>query len=305
MMRILNFGSCNIDYVYALEHIVLPGETLTTRKLTLFPGGKGLNQSIAIARAGMQVFHAGCLGSDGDMLREVMLESGVDLRYVKNVPGKNGHAVIQVSEDGENSIFLYPGSNAQVTTAYIDTVLEEFTKGDMLLLQNEISNTGYLIEKAYQKGMYIVFNPSPFEEALKSLDYSMLSCLVLNEVEARGLTGCGKPEDSIDVLRKQHPELRIVLTLGKRGSIYADKDQIFHQHAFAVKAVDTTGAGDTFTGFFVAGLAGGAACRDILRVSSAAAALAVCVSGAASSIPMRTDVETFLLKYEKDGRQSM
>lgn len=299
-MKILNFGSCNIDYVYALDHIVRPGETLTTQKLKLFPGGKGLNQSVAIARAGVPVFHAGCLGSDADMLRDVLLESGVDLRYIKNVPGKNGHAVIQVSGDGENSIFLYPGSNACVTTDYIDAALRDFAEGDILLLQNEISNIEYLIRKAYGKGMFIVFNPSPFDDALKKLDYSMLSCLVLNEVEACGLTGCEKPEDSVSALKETYPDLRLVLTLGKRGCIYADADRVLHQSAFAVNAVDTTGAGDTFTGYLVAGLASGASIQDVLKIASAASALSVCLPGAASSIPVRTDVELFLQEYEKN-----
>ena len=117
-MKILNFGSCNIDYVYSLDHIVKVGETETTYKMNIFPGGKGLNQSIAAAKAGITIYHAGCVGEDGDMLTSLMAESGVDTAFVKKTSGKNGHAIIQVSAKGENSIFLFPGSNEKVSIEF-------------------------------------------------------------------------------------------------------------------------------------------------------------------------------------------
>ena len=123
-MKILNFGSCNIDYVYSMDHIVRVGETQSTYQLEIFPGGKGLNQSIAIARAGASVYHAGCIGSDGEMLTELLTKSGVNVSYVRTVDAKNGHAIIQVSAKGENSIFLYGGSNEMISESFIDFVLE-------------------------------------------------------------------------------------------------------------------------------------------------------------------------------------
>ena len=150
-MKILNFGSCNIDYVYSIDHIVRVGETQSTNRLDIFPGGKGLNQSIAIARAGAKVYHAGCVGYDGDMLTELLSDSGVDISYVRTTDIKNGHAIIQVDSNGNNSIFLYGGSNDMVTEEYIDSVLEHFEAGDILLLQNEISNVEYIIKKASKK----------------------------------------------------------------------------------------------------------------------------------------------------------
>ena len=153
-MKILNFGSCNIDYVYSLDHIVKIGETETTHKLETFPGGKGLNQSIAVAKAGAQIYHAGCVGIDGKILIEILQENGVDISYLKTVNTKNGHAVIQVSSKGENSIFIYPGSNEMITEEYIDFVLDNFDAGDVILLQNEINNVNYIVEKAYQKNVH-------------------------------------------------------------------------------------------------------------------------------------------------------
>ena len=196
-MKILNFGSCNIDYVYSMDHIVLVGETQTTQKMEIFPGGKGLNQSIALARAGAETYHAGCVGNDGDMLLDVLRESGVHTEYVKQVDEKNGHAIIQVSRLGENSIFLHPGSNALVTKEWVDAVLEHFSEGDILLLQNEINLIDYIVEKAHERKMTVMLNPSPMNEEIQKIDFHKLSYIVLNEVEAKDISGCDEPEDAI------------------------------------------------------------------------------------------------------------
>lgn len=305
-MKILNFGSCNIDYVYSLEHIVNPGETEKTSAMNIFPGGKGLNQSIAVARAGGKIYHAGCIGEDGDMLRELLAENGVDVSYLKKVDTKNGHAIIQVSADGENSIFLFSGSNASVTHGFIDSVLNNFGVGDILLLQNEISNVPYIIEAAYRRGMSIIFNPSPINEKIAEIDFSMLSYIILNTVEAREISGAETVEEGLRFFKSSYPDLKLVLTLGKKGCVYTDFINEIYQPAFCVKAVDTTGAGDTFAGYFVAELARGADCADILKTASAASAIAVSREGAAPSIPTKTEVLSALksLKPSKDNGSS-
>ena len=168
-MKILNFGSCNIDFVYKLDHIVTIGETETSNSMQVFPGGKGLNQSVALAKAGMEVYHAGCIGTDGEMLTDVLESNGVDISNIKKVDEKTGHPIIQVSSKGDNSIFLYSGSNAKITEEFVDEVLDKFQKGDMLLLQNEINKIDYIIEKAYKKGMCIIFNPSPYNDEIKNI----------------------------------------------------------------------------------------------------------------------------------------
>ncbi len=304
-MKILNFGSCNIDLVYTLDHIVSVGETETTCRFDTFPGGKGLNQSIAAAKAGAEVYHAGCLGRDGGTLRQLLNESGVNTAYLKSILEKNGHAVIQVSAKGENSIFLYPGSNEKVTKKWIDEVLENFDEGDMLLLQNEISNVDYLVEKGHEKGMCIVLNPSPFNDKLKKIDLNMLSYVIVNEVEAKELTGFSDVEESIVYLKEHYPTLKVMLTLGSRGCIYADADHEIFQPAYQVDAIDTTAAGDTFTGYFVAEIANGTAYEQILKIAAAASAISVTRKGAAPSIPDRHEVLYMLknLKLVKSGRK--
>lgn len=289
-MKVINFGSCNIDYVYLLDHIVVPGETENVDGINVFPGGKGLNQSIALARAGVDVYHAGCIGEDGEMLLETLSKSGVKTSLVRRVEGKNGQAIIQVNKHGENCILVYAGSNGKIDKEYVDSTLEKFSKGDLLLLQNEISNVHYIIQKAHEKGMCIVFNPSPFNDKIKDIDYNMLSYIIVNEVEAKCISGKENYKETIEFFKKEYPNLKVMLTLGKDGCVYFDKDTQVHHPIFDVEVVDTTAAGDTFTGYFIAGIAQNESMQRTLKLASCASALAVSRQGASPSIPQRDEV---------------
>lgn len=297
-MKILNIGSCNIDYVYTLDHIVTPGETENSTRMDVFPGGKGLNQSIAAARAGGEVYHAGCVGNDGDLLTDILKHAGVDISFLRPVDVKNGCAIIQVSRTGENAIFLHAGSNAMVDRALIDRVLSAFSAGDLLLLQNEISNVPYIVERAHKMGLRILFNPSPINEQIRAVDLKKLDYLILNEREAQALSETDNSEEALESLRRAYPTLGIVLTLGHKGCLFAQGEQTLFQSAFQVEAVDTTAAGDTFTGFFAAGLARGEDMESVLHTASAAAAVAVSRHGAAPSIPSLTEVQHALPTLE-------
>lgn len=304
MLKLLNFGSCNIDYVYTMDHIVSVGETEATFRLELFPGGKGLNQSIAAARAGAEVYHAGCIGSDGELLLQTLSDSGVDLSFLREVPVKSGHAIIQVSKQGENAIFLYPGANETVDEAMIDGVLANFSSGDFLLLQNEISGVPLLVEKAFARGLSIVLNPSPCNERILEIDFQKLSYLILNEVEAKAISGSDSPKDALLLLHRKYPKLKVVLTLGKDGCLYSDGRQILRHPAFCVEAVDTTAAGDTFTGYFLASLMKERSVEASLRIASAASAIAVSRMGAAPSIPSEDEVLSALERLVPYGNSS-
>ncbi len=196
-MKILNFGSLNIDYTYDVDHFVRGGETLSSKALHLFPGGKGLNQSIAASRSGADVWHAGAVGkSDGEFLIKQLNEAGVNTDYVKRLEVPSGHAIIQRQPDGGNCILLFGGSNQEITRRMADEVLEHFGKGDYLLLQNEISEVGYIMKRAAEKGMRIVLNPSPMDEKIGKLPLENVDYFLLNEVEAESLCGEGanRPE---------------------------------------------------------------------------------------------------------------
>lgn len=295
-MKILNFGSLNIDYTYDVDHFVRGGETLSSKALHLFPGGKGLNQSIAASRSGADVWHAGAVGkSDGEFLIKQLNEAGVNTDYVKRLEVPSGHAIIQRQPDGGNCILLFGGSNQEITRGMADEVLEHFGKGDYLLLQNEISEVGYIMKRAAEKGMRIVLNPSPMDEKIGKLPLETVDYFLLNEVEAESLCGEGanRPEAMMEKLTKGFPKAKIVLTLGSQGSLYWDGEKMIKQPCYKVKAVDTTAAGDTFTGFFIGGLSQGMEGVKALDWAAIAAAVAVSRAGAATSIPSKEEVDRF------------
>ena len=289
-MRILNIGSMNLDMVYQMDHIVRPGETEASFGMNIFLGGKGLNQSVAAARAGAEVYQGGMIGEDGRPFLDACDQYGVDSRYIRQTAGKSGHAIIQIDRNAQNSILLFGGTNQMLTEAYVEEVLAEFDAGDILLLQNEVNLLPYIVDRAWEKGMQIALNPSPYNEKLDAVDMGKISLFLLNEVEGEQITGLTDPEAMTAKLLELFPDSKIVLTLGEDGAIYADKDQKHFQPIFPVKAVDTTAAGDTFTGYFLAGLCEGLSVPEILKMSAMASAIAVSREGAVPSIPGREEV---------------
>lgn len=289
-MKVLNFGSLNYDYVYKVDHAVTPGETIDSQGMDSFLGGKGLNQSISLARAGVKVFHAGQVGEDGERFLHACEKNGIDTTYIKMIEGKSGHAIIQLDKNAQNCILLYGGSNRKITKEFVDEVLSHFEKGDILLLQNEINELDYIIDRAYEKGMQIALNPSPFDKALDACDLKKISYFLLNEIEGGQISGEKEPDKILDVMMSKFPEAKIVLTLGSDGVVYRDKDQTCRQGIYKVKAVDTTAAGDTFTGYFIAGILAGMSVPDILKMCAKASAITVSRMGATDSIPTMDEV---------------
>lgn len=289
-MNVVNFGSLNIDHVYAVDHFCRAGETIHTKSYTQNAGGKGLNQSIAVSRSGQKVHHAGLLGPEGTRLAELLSGSGVDLRYLKHTDVPQGHAVIQVQPDGQNCIFLYGGSNQAVTPQEIDEVLMQLNAGDYLLLQNEIANLTYLLRAAARRGLRVVLNASPISDELLNADLSGVDWLVVNEIECAAMASCGDAQAGYETLKQRYPSLGILLTLGSEGSVSWKDGTEVRQCAYPVKAVDTTGAGDTFMGYFVGCLAQGMERQTAMQYASMASAISVTRPGAAASIPLMDEV---------------
>lgn len=291
MPKILNFGSINIDNVFQVDEFVRPGETIEAKSLELFPGGKGLNQSVALSRAGAEVYHAGKIGPDGQWLLNLMNDAGVRTELVGKGGSVTGKAIIQVSRSGQNCIIVYHGANGEITKEDINAALKHFGPGDVVLLQNEIDNILYLIGKTFEQGMKIVWNPSPLSPEMKDYPLEKISCFLLNEIEGCGLTGEKEPEKIAQALLRRNPEARVVLTLGKGGVFYRDARQCLRHGIYRVPVVDTTGAGDTFTGFFLAGVLRGLPPEEALRLASVASSIAVSRKGAAAAIPTLKEVE--------------
>lgn len=289
-MKILNFGSLNLDLVYQMPHFIRAGETLSSTAFNKNVGGKGLNQSVALAKAGAEIYHAGLIGEDGEMLRAFLADNGVDTRFVRTIDQPSGHAVIQVEPAGNNCIFLYGGANQCVTEAFIQEALEPFGEGDFLVLQNEINSIDKIIDAAYAKGMQVVLNPSPIADNLKDLPLEKISWFILNEIEGGELSGETDPDKILDKLTELYPHAQIVLTLGGDGSVYCGKGQRIRQQVYKVQAVDTTAAGDTFTGFFFAAVADGVEPAEALKRASKASSISVTRPGAAASIPTLAEV---------------
>lgn len=290
-MKIYNLGSLNIDYVYSVEHFVSAGETLSSDTMEIFPGGKGLNQSIALARAGANVIHGGLIGEGGDFLKEKMLSSGVDVSRIKRTDGSNGHAVIQVNRQGQNCILLYAGSNYMIDRQYIEEFLVDSEENDILLLQNEVSCLDIAFETAEKKKLRIAFNPSPFKENINSLPLKQIKWFFCNEIEGEALFGSSNPEIMADNFIESYPDSVLILTLGSRGSMYISREKSFFQPTFKVNAVDTTAAGDTFTGYFTAAVIRGESEEKAMEIAARAASVTVSRKGASESIPYLSELE--------------
>ena len=292
-MRILNFGSLNIDHVYTVEHFVRPGETLSSTAYHKFGGGKGANQSIALASAGARVWHAGKIGTDGLWLKRTLEERGVDTTFVEVIEDPTGHAIIQVVPSGENAIVLYGGANRRITAEDARRVLSHFEPGDWLLVQNEITAVPDILREAARRNMLIAFNPAPMTREVLSYPLELVDLFVVNEIEGEELTGTKEPRAMLEVMAARYPRAGTVITLGEKGAIYGRGGTLIAEPGVRVTVVDTTGAGDTFVGYFLAEVAAKENPATALRIACRAAALCVTRPGASDSIPRRTEVEAF------------
>jgi ribokinase len=294
-MQVLNFGSLNIDHVYTVEHFVEPGETLTSLAYQVNAGGKGLNQSIALSRAGIETFHAGMIGKEGSFLKEILTDANVNTQHLLTGELPTGHAIIQVEKNsGQNSILLYPGANMAIDTSEMLRILSSFPAGNWLLLQNEINDIPFLIKAAKTCGFKVAINPAPCTKAVKFYPLHLCDLIIVNEVEASQLTDLPDPEEAAEMLVKLFPESEIVITLGKAGALYRFKSEKLFVPAHPVTAVDTTSAGDTFTGYFLAAKLRNMNAATAMKCAAFASSITVTRPGAAQSIPGADEVFPFM-----------
>lgn len=290
-MKILSFGSMNIDNTYSVDEFVQPGETMTAKNLSKFCGGKGLNQSIALAAAGADVSHFGCVGEDGDILLDMLKSRGVNTDSVIRIDNiTSGHAIIQVDSHGQNSILLYPGANRRMTPELIDRELEKYSCGDWLLIQNETNCLEYIMRAANKKGMKIAFNPSPMDGTVSTLPLELVDLFLVNEIEGAAVTGKEITEEITAEFEKLFPNAAVILTLGKKGSVFKSEKDMLFQPSYCGTVKDTTGAGDTYTGFFIANYIKGVSLQECMRIAAMASTVQISRDGAAIAIPTKQEV---------------
>lgn len=293
MAKVLNFGSLNIDHVYKVPHIVMEGETLSARCLRTSAGGKGANQSAAMAKAGLEVYHAGKIGKDGLFLTELLDGYGVNTCYVDTSAKATGNAIIQLDESGRNCIIIYAGGNKEITRKMVDSVLADFSGGDWLVLQNEINEIDYLIRSAADRGMRICFNPAPYEDTVRALPLDLVDVITVNEIEGAMLASLplkSSYEEILEKLVRDYPDSQIILTAGRSGAFYGYKDIREKGDIIDIPVKDTTAAGDTFIGYYLASVEKGFAVKDALMYACKASSIAVSREGAMQSIPEKEEV---------------
>ncbi len=290
-MKILNYGSMNVDNVYDVDHIVRPGETINARGRHRYPGGKGLNQSIAVARARGDIYHIGVLGADGDVLEQALIRNRIHLDYIKRVPTDSAHTMLQVDKNGQNSIIVFADEHITFTDAEMDEILSHFGPEDAVIFQNELDRSPVFMKKAADRGLTVIFNPSPMEDSIFSYPLDRVGWFIVNEIEGGALTGETEPGKILDAMAAKYPSAGVVLTLGSEGAWCMRGAERVFQPAFPVTAVDTTAAGDTFLGYFTAGMLSGEPLPAVMARAAKASSIAVSRPGAADSIPAREEVE--------------
>lgn len=285
-MTIYNLGSINIDHTYRMAHLPAPGETIAAHSLLTGLGGKGANQSIAIARAGGRVHHIGAIGPEGRWTVDRLARDGVDVAAVTTTQTATGHAIIAVDDAAENAIIIFPGANRQITPGQVAAALDRAGPGDWLLLQNETSAGVEAAQAARARGLKVCYCAAPFDSAAVRRILPFADLLSVNEVEEAQLFD-DLPKGALEHIDR-------LVTYGSRGAAYVTGSGKVQVAAFAVTPVDTTGAGDTFLGYALAGLDAGMSVEASLRRAAAAAAIQVTRPGAAEAIPLGDEVDAFL-----------
>lgn len=284
-MAVYNLGSINIDYVYQVPHLPVPGETLAALAYDIGLGGKGANQSVASARAGARTLHIGAVGTEGLWARDALAGYGVDVSHVTSGTEPTGHAIINVDPAAENAIVLYAGANRTIGLAAVAAALAAARPGDSLLMQNETSVQVETARLAAARGLRVIYSAAPFDLGAVRAVMAHVSLLVMNEIEA------GQLRDGLGFM----PEQDVIVTKGSRGAewLSANSEPLFVP-ALRVVPVDTTGAGDCFIGTLAAALDAGMDRRSAMRRAAAAAALQVTRAGAAQAMPSVDEVDRFL-----------
>ena len=296
MNKIIVIGSFNLDFVFLVDRFVLPKETYHAHGMEMHFGGKGFNQAVALGRSYPQVFYAANVNEKEKYLRDVLKENHVNDKFLRLVTSPTGMAFIQVNKEGENAILLNKGANFKFDLEQFVEILSHFNEGDTLVLQNEINELKTLIDLAHNRHLKIALNQSPFNQDILKLPLQYIDYLFINELEGEMLTNKKETDEILEVCKTLIPNCEVVLTLGSQGACVLKDNQITKKNTYKVEAIDSTGAGDTFTGFYLSSRVQNKSIEESLQMANAAAALSVTKKGAMDSIPSLDEVEKFIKK---------
>lgn len=285
-MKFINFGSMHIDYIYNVKDIAKTRETVNAVDHITNVGGKGLNQSVALARAGAKVSHVGLVGKDGADLKSMLIDNHISTDYVECLDNQpSGHAVIQVNSEGDNTILIFGGTNQQYTPELIEKALAASDPDDIVLVQNQINDVPRIIEQAKKHQLKIIFNLAPASQNMAYYPLEYVDVFVLNQNQGNILTRQEKPDAILATLQRRYPQAAFVLTMGQKGVKFVDNHRRLTIPAERIAATDTNAGGDTFVGYFLARWHLGDTIEHSLELACRAAALCITRKGAATSIP--------------------
>ncbi|MCL7409318.1 ribokinase [Marivivens donghaensis] len=286
-MAVWNLGSINTDIVYSMPHIPAPGETLASLSRQVFLGGKGANMSVAAARAGSHVRHIGAVTADSLWTRDRLMEYGVDTRFIQEVDADPAQAIIMVDAEGENAIILHQGANIAIPDDLIRGALSEAQVGDWIVTQNETNGQADALALGREMGLRVAYASAPFSAEAVEAVLPYLDFLILNEIEMAQLRDAlGKDAEDLGVAS-------VIITMGSKGAVLIEGGARTEFPAIKVEPVDTTGAGDTFTGYVLAGLDRGMPMAQAIQQATKAGALMVTRKGTADVIPDLAEVQAF------------
>lgn len=288
-MTVFCLGSINADHVYRLPSLPKAGQTLSAVSHAVGLGGKGINQSVAALRAGATVVHIGAVGHGDARIEAQLRDHGIAMDFIARSDAGTGHAIVAVDDAAENQIIIYSGANLDQSPDMIDAALATATATDILLLQNETSHQVHAARRAREKGMRVFYSAAPFDVDAVRAVLPHATHLLMNAGEAAALVA------ALGVGLDELPVQAVIVTHGAKGAEWhaPGKDPAFVP-AFAVKAVDTTGAGDCFAGSLAAALTMGSTALEAMVLASAAAALQVQRPGAAAAMPWREETLRFI-----------
>lgn len=302
MKNICVIGSLNMDLVVNVDTMPKPGQTIIGSNFKEVPGGKGANQAVAMARLNGNVSMIGKVGEDGfgQTLINSLKNDKVDTTYIQTSKGATGVALITVDKNAQNSIVVSPGANFEVKEEDLDNNIEAIKNSDIVVLQLEtpLNTIKYALNKAKELNKYTILNPAPAvkldDEIIKNVDL-----LTPNETELEILSEM-KIENEDDISKATNKMIEkgvkeLIVTLGSKGSLYINKEKSFFKSAYKVDAIDTTAAGDSFTGALAVALSNNKSIDEAMDFASKVGALSVMKEGAQSSLPTLKDVESFIV----------